>query len=336
MSGSLRYGILGTGNIARQFADGVAGARRSVVTAIGSRSQDTADAFAKACGIARAHPTYDALLADDTVDAVYISTPNALHHEWTLKALAAGKHVLCEKPIGVTAAEAEEMFDTAQKHGRRLMEAFMYRCHPLTAAWLGAIEAGEIGDVTLIRTSFCYRAHHIDGNVRYSVPLAGGALMDIGCYCVNLSRRVAGAEPASVHVTGRLHESGVDVFTAGTLVFPGGITASFTCGMDTQADNTTHIAGRDGWIEVPRAWKPLGDQSTYIVDGQNPPKQDGGGAKRGREERSVTTDVPLYGIEADAFAGVALDGDTPPVTRDGSIGNMRVLDTMRAQLGLPF
>ena len=336
MTDRLRFGILGTGNIANQFAAGVAGSRRSAIAAVGSRSDASAEAFAQKHGIANHHASYDALLADDSVEAVYVSLPNALHHEWTLKSLAAGKHVLCEKPMSVTAAEAEEMFDAADKAGRLLVEAFMYRSHPLTHAYVDAIRAGQIGAVKLIRTSFCYHARKTEGNVRFSTDLAGGALMDIGCYCLSLSRLIAGAEPEAMHVSGTLHESGVDQFAAGTLTFPHGITASFACGMNLQANNAAHISGEEGWIEVPIPWKPPEKDAQWIIDGQTPPKQDGGGRKPGRQTLTVDTEVPLFGLEADDFAAAVQDGTPASVSPADTLGNMRLLDALRGRLGLGF
>src|SRR5690606_38140914 len=131
--------------------------------------------------IPRAHGSYEALLQDDTVDAIYLSLPNSMHHQWTIRALEAGKHVLCEKPFAMTHGQATEMFDAAEEHGRVLIEAFMYRCHPLTRAVKRALDAGEIGRLQIVRTSFCYKTRPIDGNVRFDPALGGGALMDTGC-----------------------------------------------------------------------------------------------------------------------------------------------------------
>lgn len=332
MTDRLRFGILGTGNIANQFAAGVAASRRSTVAAVGSRSAASAKAFANKHHVPGAHGSYDALLADKTVEAVYVSLPNAMHHDWTLKALRAGKHVLCEKPIASDAAEAEAMFDAAKRAGLLLVEAFMYRSHPLTRAYLGAIRDGRIGSVKHIRTSFCYHAKTIEGNVRFNRELAGGALMDIGCYCLDLSRLIAGAEPSAMHAAGRMHESGVDQFAAGTLSFDSGIVASFACAMDMQSNNAAHICGDGGWIEVPIPWKPPEREAMWVIDGQTPPRQDGGGLKPRRQAVTVDAGGPLFGLEADDFAAAARDGAPVSVTRAESLGNMRALDALRGQV----
>jgi D-xylose 1-dehydrogenase (NADP+, D-xylono-1,5-lactone-forming) len=340
MSKRLRWGILGTGNIARQFAaDVVSSARRSELTAVGSRTSDAARAFAQTFKVPAAHAGYDALLADATVDAIYLTLPNSMHHEWTLKSLAAGKHVLCEKPFAINEAHSREMFDAAERAERVLMEAFMYRSHPQTLGVLEAIGRGEIGRVQLIRASFCYRTTRIDGNVRFSADLAGGALMDVGCYCINLARVVAGAEPISIFAAATLHERGVDVNTAGTLQFPGGILASFACGMNIQTDNAAYICGDEGFITIPWPWKPPKGQAGYLIARSIPPLQD---KKQGaltpppRQTIRTEADRDLYALEADEFAAAVLDGVPPRVSRDETIGNMRVLDAMRQQIGLHY
>ncbi len=336
MADPFRWGILGTGNIARQFAAGGAPARRGAVAAVASRAAETAEAFAQAYGVPRSYGSYDALLRDGDVDAVYVSLPNSMHHEWTIRALRAGKHVLCEKPLAASAAEAEEMFDVAARAGRVLVEAFMYRSHPLTHAFLDAVRGGEIGQLKLIRTSFCFRTTKVTGNIRFDPALAGGVLMDVGCYCLDFSRLVAGAEPERFEVFGQLNATGVDELAAGVLHFPGGVVASFSCGMTVQADNTAYICGSEGYVEIPVPWKPPRANAVYTVAHSVPPKMDGGAASgiKPRETRHVDAPTELYGLEADDFAAAALDGAPVRVTRQDSIGNMRLLDAMRQRLGV--
>lgn len=331
MSHKLRFGILGTGNIARQFADGVAGAHDSVIAAVASRTQEKADAFATDC---RGYGSYDALLADPNVDAVYVSLPNNLHHQWTLKALAAGKHVLCEKPLASNVAEAEEMFDAAEKAGRLLVEAFMYRSHPLIVEVVDQVRRGAIGKVRLVRTSFCYFTRNVDDNIRFDPALAGGALMDIGCYCIDLSQLIVGAAPSAALAAGHMHARGVDDLAAGVLQYPGGEVASFTCGMRNQIDNTAYISGEDGYIEVPIPWKPPVEGATYVIGHSIPPRMDGGAnAPPPRRDVTVDCDRPLYALEADHFADAVAGRRDVAITRDESLSNMRVLDEIRRQLG---
>jgi predicted dehydrogenase len=331
----LRWGILGTGNIARQFAAGVAAAHRSVIAAVTSRAGETAQAFARQFGIGAAYGSYDELLRNPDVDAVYVSLPNTLHHPWTIRALRAGKHVLCEKPIAASAAEAQEMFDVARGGGRVLVEAFMYRSHPLTAAVLEVIRRGEIGKVKLIRTSFCFRTSKLAGNIRFDPSLAGGSLMDVGCYCLSFSRLIAGEEPERFEVFGHLNESGVDDLAAGVLHFPSGIVATFQCGMLVQADNTATISGDDGYVELPVPWKPPRENAAYVVAHSTPPKMDGGAAAvKPRETRTASAPTELYGMEADDFAASVFDGAPERVSAADSLGNMRLLDAMRERLGV--
>jgi len=337
MAAKLRWGILGTGNIATQFTAGLKCSRRGLAAAVGSRSPQTAQAFAKTHEIGRALGSYDALIADPEIDAVYNSLPNSLHADWTIRALEAGKHVLCEKPLAMNAAEAERMFDAARKSGRVLAEAFMYRSHPQTLAVIEAVQSGAIGQLRLIRTSFCFRTRKTEGNVRFVRELGGGGLMDIGCYCINFARLFAGGEPAAVHAVARFHPTGVDELAAGTLLFPNGIISSFVCGMCSHADNAAYLCGTEGFIEIPVPWKPEAG-SKFIVTRGNEPKMDKPQSTSPPPRQVRTIDAPgnMYGIEADDFAAAVLDGEPPRISREDSIGNMRVLDEMRRQIKLEF
>ena len=332
-----RYGILGCGNIAGQFAADLADAETSVVAAVASRSADKAAAFGARFGVTpdRCYGDYARLLADPTLHAVYVALPNHEHHGWSKRALAAGKHVLCEKPFTLNVAGAEDLFDTADAANRRIMEAFMYRCHPLTTAVVDAVRDGAIGRLRLVRASFCYRTSRIDGNVRFDPTIGGGGLWDIGSYCVSVARLLAGAEPHAVHAAGHFHERGVDDVAAGVLNFPNGVTASLTFGMSVQADNTLHLGGDDGWIQVPVPWKPAQRGATYVVGGQTPPKQDlaaGGGSPPGPRSITVDAPAPLFALEADAFARAVRTGGPLPVSRPDTVGNVRVLAEMARQL----
>ncbi|MGC4033190.1 MAG: Gfo/Idh/MocA family oxidoreductase [Tepidisphaeraceae bacterium] len=327
----IRWGILGTGNIARQFATGVRQSKTGVLAAVGSRTSESAIEFANRFGVARPHPTYEQLLADPDVDAIYVSLPNTMHHEWTIKALRAGKHVLCEKPLAVTVKEAEEMFAVARETGRVLIEAFMYRCHPQTLAVLQAVRGGAIGKVRYIRTSFCYRTTKIDGNIRFDKSLAGGALMDVGCYCLNFSRLIAGGEPIEAGAMFERGPGGVDVFATGAMRFDGGVSAGFVCAMNTQSDNAALVCGEEGWIRVPIPWKPSATTSGFVIERQTPPKQDATAIVKPPIERiDVSVSGDVYGIEADAFSDVLAGTSSPFVTEADSIGNLRLIERLQA------
>jgi len=331
----LRFGILGTGNIAHQFAAGLADAQRCECRAVASRTADKADAFARQYAIPRSHGDYGALLADETVDAVYVSLPNTMHCEWTIRCLTAGKHVLCEKPLAANQHEAARMFQAADRADRRLVEAFMYLSHPQTHAVMRELRGGAIGELRMVKCGFNYCTRNIEGNIRFNADLAGGALMDIGCYCLSLIRLAVGEEPDVAHAVGHLHESGVDDMAAGDLRFPSGVIGSFTCGMRAHADNTAYLCGTEGYIATPVPWKPPRPECHYRVATMAAPRQDkkAGGGPSERTE-TVHCDRALYGLEADAFADMLLDAAPPAVSRAMSLGNMRLLDALREQVGV--
>jgi predicted dehydrogenase len=333
----LRFGILSTGNIARQFATGVLASRRCVLAAVGSRDLASANSFAQTYRIPHAFGSYAELVNSPEVDAVYNALPNSMHHEWTLAALAAGKHVLCEKPLASDARQAREMFDAAERAGRVLVEAFMYRSHPQTLAALDAVRSGAIGELKLIRTSFCYRTRRIESNIRFDPKLAGGGLMDIGCYCIDFSRLFARSEVIRVDITGHVHETGVDDVAAGTLTFANGVVASFACGMTVQADNTASLCGSEGYMEIPVPWKPPPENAGFTIARGTPPRMDAVGRPAPTappREWRATPSGELYGIEADDFAAAVLDRQPPRLSRSDSVGTMEILDLMRKRLGV--
>jgi predicted dehydrogenase len=339
MPPKLRWGILGTGNIARQFCAGVNASARGALSAVGSRDGAKATAFAAAHQIPAAVGSYDALLSRDDVDAVYVSLPNSMHFDWTLAALRAGKHVLCEKPFAVTEQQAHAMFAAADAAERVLMEAFMYRCHPQTIAVQKAVAAGVIGTPSMVRTSFCYKTSKIAGNVRFDPTLAGGALMDVGCYCLSLSRLFLG-EPLAGKAFGRVHPTGVDDLCSGVLHYDGGAVAHFAAGTGTQADNTAFICGDEGYIQIPVPWKPPAAGGEFVIAHSAPPKQDftAGKAPPPPPRETVTTPATgdLYGVEADDFAASVLDGKPITVTRDETLSIARWLERFRRDIGLAY
>lgn len=338
MLAKLRWGILGTGNIATQFTLGLKKSERGVAAAVGSRAAHSAGAFADKHHIPIPLASYEELVSSPEIDAVYNSLPNSLHAPWTIRALAAGKHVLCEKPLAMDAPEAGRMFEAAKKAGKLLVEAFMYRSHPQTLAVVEAVRSGVIGKLRLIRSSFCYRTRKVQGNVRFVRELGGGGLMDIGCYCINFARFFAAQEPSAIHVTANFHKTGVDELAAGTLVFPSGIVSTFSCGMCLHADNTAQLCGTEGYIEIPVPWKPSPGNAKFTVSGSAPPKMDNPQTfgPPPREVRIIDAPGDMYAMEADEFAVAALDGKAPRISREDSVGNMRVLDEMRKQIGLVF
>jgi xylose dehydrogenase (NAD/NADP) len=224
----LRIGVLGAANIARLFVSGVAPSKLVAVTAVASRDAAKAERFAAECGIPRALGSYEALLADPATDAVYNPLPNTMHAEWSIRAAEAGKHVLSEKPLAITAAEARAMFAAAERHKVHLVEAYPYRAQPQTLKLREMLTAGAIGKVRLIRSSFGV-AFSDPANIRLKPDLGGGALLDAGSYAVSLVRLVTGERPSRVSAVARWTETGVDRSVVATLEFPSGILAQISC-----------------------------------------------------------------------------------------------------------
>ncbi|MDH4178076.1 MAG: Gfo/Idh/MocA family oxidoreductase, partial [Thermoleophilia bacterium] len=272
--GTLRLGLLSTANINREILAGAAASDRVEVAAVGSRDRDRAESYAATNGIPRAHGSYAALLADDGVDAVYVSLPNGMHHEWTMRALAAGKHVLCEKPYTRRPAEVDEAFATAESAGLVLMEAFMYRHHPQTREIERLVREGAIGAPIAVLATFTFPLGDLT-DVRAQPQLDGGALMDVGCYCVSGARLVAG-EPVSVLAEQVTGPTGIDMALYGTMRLAGDVVAQF---------EASFVAPRRQYLEV------VGEEAVLIA--RAPFRVDWGGALelvRGGETRVV--DVP--------------------------------------------
>lgn len=249
-SGSpVRIGVLGAAKIARLFVDAVRVSRKVVVTAVASRDIDRASAFARETGVAVVHPTYEAMLHDPNVDAIYVPLPNNLHAEWSIRAARAGKHVLCEKPLAATAAEARAVFDAARESGVYVVEAYPYRAQPQTLKMRELLAANAIGKLKLIQASFGFPLTD-SANIRMDPGLAGGAIMDAGSYPVSLVRTVTGIRPTRVFAVSQWGESGVDLTTVATLEFAGGLLAQISCTFATARHRHAFIAGDAGSINT--------------------------------------------------------------------------------------
>jgi len=252
----LRWGVLSTANIGRAaIIPAIQNSANGELVAVASRQLDKAQAFAAGLGIWRAYGSYEALLEADDIEAVYIPLPNSLHREWTIKAAQAGKHVLCEKPLALNAEECREMEAAARQHGVRLLEAFMYRFHPRLDRTIELVRGGAIGKLSLIHSAFTFRLTRPE-NIRLDPELGGGALMDVGCYCVNFSRTLAGAEPIEVQAWVRWSASGVDEQMVGSLRFADGLLAQFDCALNLERRETALLAGTDGCLSLPSAFLP--------------------------------------------------------------------------------
>jgi xylose dehydrogenase (NAD/NADP) len=257
MSGEpVRWGVLSTANINEKVLAGAASAASVDVVAVGSRSRERAAEFAARHGIERAHGSYEELLADPDVEAIYIPLPNSMHVEWTLASLAAGKHVLCEKPLSAKPEEVERCFDAADEAGLVLSEAFMWRFHPQADRLVQLVNEGAIGELRLVRAAFSFSLDSAAVNVRWDAELDGGALMDVGCYCVSGSRLLAG-EPERVHGEAVISPSGVHSRFAGTMRFPGEVLATFDCGFDLPARDELEAIGSEGSLFLDDPWHSL-------------------------------------------------------------------------------
>ena len=245
----LRIGVLGAAKIARLFAEGVRASRKVVIAAVASRDVDRAAAFARDAGVAVVHPSYQTLLDDPEIDAIYVPLPNNLHAAWSIRAADAGKHVLCEKPLAATAAEARAVFEAARKNGVYVVEAYPYRAQPQTLKMRELLGSNAIGRLQLIQASFGFPLTDA-ANIRMNPSLAGGALMDAGSYPVSLVRTVAGTKPIRVFAVSRWAESGVDLTTLATLEFPGGLLAQVSCSFATARHRHAFIAGDAGSINT--------------------------------------------------------------------------------------
>jgi predicted dehydrogenase/aryl-alcohol dehydrogenase-like predicted oxidoreductase len=339
MDKKLRWGVIGTGRIARVFAKGVSGSTTGRLVAAADSDKARADTFAEEVGIERTYGKGDSLLADPQVDAVYVSTPHPFHAEWTIKAARAGKHVLCEKPLGLNHAEAMAAVEAARANGVFLMEGFMYRCHPQTEKLIELIRGGAIGEVRAVEATFSFDFPFEGSHRLLSQELGGGGILDVGCYCTSMARLIAGVasgrdfeEPTEVKGTAHIGEaSRVDEYAVASLEFPSGIVAQLATGVQLNMENAVRIFGSKGWVLLPQPWLPGEDgRSSKIVvhrEGQDR-----------AEEIVVESEFGLYSLEADTVAAHLEDGQAPPpaMTWDDSLGNMKTLDLWRQSIGLVY
>jgi predicted dehydrogenase len=319
----LRWGILSTANIGmKKVIPGVKKADRCEVLAIASRDGDVAKAASERLGIPRAYGSYEELLADGDVDAVYIPLPNHLHAEWTIASAGAGKHVLCEKPLAMNAAEAQTMVEACSSAGVRLMEAFMYRLHPSWEAVREQVASGRIGRLRAVQSWFSY-FNDDPANIRNILEFGGGALMDVGCYSVNLSRMLFGGEPDRVEASvTRDPESGVDVLTSAILGFSDDI-ATFTCSTRAEPDQRVHVYGSQGRISVGIPFNIPPDLPTqvFVTSGGDPPVNPA-------TETLTFEPADQYTIQAERFARAVLDDEPVPIPPGDAVANMRVIEAI--------
>jgi predicted dehydrogenase len=323
-TGPVRWGVLGCAAIAlRKVIPAMRRSERCEVLAIASRDGERAAAAAAQLGVPRHYGSYDDLLADADVEAVYVPLPNHLHATWTLRAAAAGKHVLCEKPLALTVDEAAGMIEGCRAAGVLLMEAFMYRLHPMWRRVRTLIDDGAIGELTTIQAFFSYR--NLDPlNIRNIAAYGGGALMDIGCYPINVARWMFDGEPDGVVAAVRSDPTfGTDVLSSAVLDF-GGRHATFTCSTQIEDDQRVHLVGTEGrlLVEIPFNIPP--DRPTRIIRaaGGDPP------VAPDIEVITVPTADP-YGVQGDAFSIAVREGAPVPIPPEDAIGNLAVIERIR-------
>jgi xylose dehydrogenase (NAD/NADP) len=249
----VKWGIISTADINRLVIPPAQASPKVELVGVASRTQERADEYAAKWGIPRGYGSYEALLADPEIEAVYISLPNTMHTQWSVKSVEAGKHVLCEKPFTRHPEEVTEAWDAADRAGKLLSEAFMYRHHPQSKRLRALVEGGAIGELRLIRSVFSYSLYDAD-NIRLRTDVEGGALMDVGCYCVSGSRLAAGAEPESVYGAAWFGPSGTDWVFTGVLRFPGDVLATFDCGTAMPNRDELEVVGSEGSLFLDDPW----------------------------------------------------------------------------------
>jgi predicted dehydrogenase len=330
---SLAWGIAGLGRIARTFASQLPQSRTGRLAAVASRDPAHAAAFGASFGLGSdaCHGSHDALLDDPRVEAVYIATPHPGHGELAIRAAARGKHILCEKPLTLNAADARRVVEAARAHDVFLMEAFMYRPHPLTARVLELAAGGAIGTVRYFRGSWGSAVRFDPHSRLFDPALGGGAILDVGCYPISYARRIAGAlagaafeNPARLEGHGTLGPTGVDDFAIAHLEFPCGLMAHASTSLSLPLDNALHLHGTDGWLTVQHAWRPpaAGGPAEILL------------RRAGREPETIIVDTPdpLWAIEADHVAQYLDARQSPAMSWDDTLGNMETLDRWRATL----
>lgn len=334
-STKLAWGILATGGIAHAFARGLASSRTGKLVAVASRDQAKADSFAAEFapthGSISAHGSYESLLADPAVQVVYIATPHSSHAEWAIAAARAGKQVLCEKPMTMTAAEAEEVFRVATEQDVFVMEAFMYRCHPQTKKLVELVRSGTIGEVRQIQATFSFLTLAGVESRLINPALGGGGILDVGCYAMSMARLIAGvargksfAEPVELKaITNWELDGAVDSASVAIAKFPGDILAQLACGVRLVQENAVRIYGTQGSLVVPAPWVPSGEGGTTEIR-----------IVRGSETEviHIESDRSIYAHEADVVARSLAQSQrqAPEMSWDDTLGNMRALEEWAA------
>ena len=325
MASPLRIGVLGAARITPMaLLRPATQVPEAAITAVAARDPARAQAFAAKHGIGRVHDSYAALLADPELDAIYNPLPNSHHAEWTIKALEAGKHVLCEKPLASNADEARQMAAAAERSGRRLIEAFHWRYHPLAARMREVIDSGVLGAVRHVEATMCIPLP-LPNDIRYRFDLAGGATMDTGCYTISIVRFLAGAEPDVRSAEARLARPNVDRWMTAELAFPGGVSGRITCSLfsATLLKMQAIVRGERGEMRV---FNPIAPHFYNRLSVRT---------ASGKTAERVAGDA-TYTHQLRAFVAAVRDGTPTPTDPANGIANMEVIDRVYEKAGLPL
>lgn len=319
----LNWGLLSTARITKVLMPPLRASKRNRLLAVGSRSQQTADAFAKEKKIPRAYGSYEALLADPDIEVIYNPLPNHLHAEWTIKAVEAGKHVLCEKPLALSVEEVDAIESAARKHGRLVMEAFMYRHHPQTLKVQELVRSGSLGTVKLVHGSFSFMLSR-EGDVRLNPEWGGGSLWDVGCYPISYARSVLGENPLEVfgwQVTG---PTGIDATFVGQMRFADDILMQFDSSFIIPVHAFMEIVGSEATLNIPNPFKPNENETIYLT-------------RDGKTQAIKIKGQELYMGEVENMADAILLGKEPRISLADSRANVMTIISLldSARTGKP-
>ena len=345
----LNWGLIGAGGIARVFCNGLRFSKMGRAIAVASQTPGKAEKLAGDFGIPKAYASYDALLADSEVEAVYVSTIHPMHAECVIQAARAGKHILVEKPIAMNSGEAAAMIEAARTNDVFLMEAFMYRCHPQTQKLAALVREGAIGRVQVIRVVFSYGGAFQPTSRAYAKEMGGGGILDVGCYAASMSRLLAGAglgrafaDPVQVKGCGMLGPTGVDHYAAATVEFENGIIAELITGVGCRMPTEVAVYGEEGFLSVANPWLPSSPcrsaKTPLPPDTRFPPGSITYHAYREAAPREIVVEVDrdLFTYEADMVAAHIAERQAPAMSWDDTLGNMRLLDSWRQEIGLVY
>jgi predicted dehydrogenase len=308
----MRLGIVSTADINRKVIPGAQASEKIELVAVASRDQARAEEYARTWGIERAYGSYEAMLEDPDVDAVYISLPNTMHREWSIRSVEAGKHVICEKPFSKRPEDVEAAFDAADRAGRLLTEAFMYRHNPQTARLTELVRGGAIGELRIVRSAFSYALYDTE-NIRLRTDVEGGSLMDVGCYCVSGSRLLAG-EPESVFGQAYIGPSGTDWVFTGAMRFAGDVHALFDCGTSLSERDELEAIGTEGSLFLDDPWHC----HEPVIE-----------LRRGGDvERIELEPIDSYRLELENLADAIADDAPLLLGREDAVGQARAIEAL--------